>query len=84
MRIKRFLLCVTDKIIAYHDALKPLFVDEGLSALTITQYTDLEIERNGLLTYDRKVTKCQGDKVCAKNRDMISVGMQVDGPFPSR
>lgn len=69
--------CVTDKIIAYNDAYKPLIVDEGLSALAITQYSDVEIERNGLLTYDRKVRKCHFDRVLAKNLEMIAVGLQV-------
>ena len=69
--------CVTDKILAYHDALKPLIVDGGLSALAITQYTDLEIERNGLLTYDRKVRKCHFDRVRAKNIEMIAAGRKV-------
>jgi hypothetical protein len=71
--------CVTDKIIAYHNAFKPLIVDGGLSALAITQYTDLEIERNGLLTYDRKVIKCHVEKVRAQNQDMIATGVKVNG-----
>ena len=69
---------MTDKILAYNDAFKPLIVHEGLSALAITQYTDLEIERNGLLTYDRKVRKCHFDRVRTKNLDMIATGMKVN------
>lgn len=63
---------MTEKFIAYNDAFKPLIIDEGLSTLAITQYTDLEIERNGLLTYDRKVEKCYVDQVRAKNLEMIA------------
>lgn len=38
------------------DELKPL-VARGLSAAVYTQTSDVEIEKNGLLTYDRKVAK---------------------------
>ena len=71
--------CVTDKIITYNDAFKPLIIDEGLSALAITQYTDLEIERNGLLTYDREVEKCYVDCVRNKNLEMITTGSKLKG-----
>lgn len=70
--------CVTDKFIAYNDTFLPLIVDEGLSALAVTQYTDLEIERNGLMTYDRRVEKCHVDRVRAKNREMIAVTLGDD------
>ncbi len=36
--------------------LKPL-IDKGLSAAVYTQTTDVEIEVNGLITYDRAVLK---------------------------
>jgi hypothetical protein len=36
--------------------LKPL-VNKGLSAAIYTQTTDVEIETNGLMTYDRKIIK---------------------------
>lgn len=36
--------------------LKPL-IAQGLSAAVYTQTTDVEIETNGLMTYDRKVIK---------------------------
>jgi hypothetical protein len=39
------------------EALRPLVADPGLSAAVYTQTTDVEIEVNGLMTYDRAVTK---------------------------
>jgi beta-galactosidase/beta-glucuronidase len=44
----------------YHkllDALQPLVAERGLSAAVYTQTTDVEIEVNGLMTYDREVIK---------------------------
>lgn len=35
----------------------PSFIEKGLSAAIYTQTTDVEIETNGLITYDRKVIK---------------------------
>ncbi len=39
------------------EALRPLVADPGLSAAVYTQTTDVEIEVNGLMTYDRNVIK---------------------------
>ncbi len=35
----------------------PDFIRQGLSAAVYTQTTDVEIETNGLMTYDRRVIK---------------------------
>lgn len=37
-----------------------VLVDKGLSAAIYTQTTDVEIETNGLMTYDRKILKIDG------------------------
>ena len=37
----------------------PHLIEKGLSAAVYTQTTDVEIETNGLMTYDRKVIKMQ-------------------------
>jgi beta-galactosidase/beta-glucuronidase len=39
------------------------FIIRGLSAAVYTQTTDVEIETNGLMTYDRKVIKIPADKL---------------------
>ncbi|MEP0710716.1 MAG: beta-galactosidase, partial [Algoriphagus sp.] len=38
-------------------------IDAGLSAAVYTQTTDVEIETNGLMTYDRKVIKFDVSKM---------------------
>lgn len=45
-------------------------IGEGLSAAIYTQTTDVEIEVNGLLTYDRAQFKMPVDKVAAINRKL--------------
>ena len=43
-------------------------IDEGLSAGVYTQTTDVEIEINGLLTYDRRVLKFNPEVLRAAHR----------------
>lgn len=47
---------VTDEYIKYTDMLYDLII-RGFSAAVYTQTTDVEVEVNGLMTYDRKVIK---------------------------
>lgn len=55
---------------AYLDLLKKLkpLIDGGLSAAVYTQTTDVEIEVNGLMTYDRARIKMSVDEVTEANR----------------
>ncbi len=56
---------------AYIDLIKklfPLIEEKGLSAAVYTQTTDVEIEVNGLMTYDRELVKMDWKKVAAANR----------------
>ncbi len=46
----------------------PLIESKGLSAAVYTQTTDVEIEINGLMTYDRQQVKMDLEKVAAANR----------------
>jgi beta-galactosidase/beta-glucuronidase len=48
----------------------PMTGDQGLAAAVYTQTTDVEIEVNGLLTYDREVMKMDRKVVAAANRKM--------------
>lgn len=41
----------------------PALIKKGLSAAVYTQTTDVEVEVNGLMTYDRKVIKIPSDKL---------------------
>ena len=59
-----------DLTTAYLDLLaklKPLIESSGLSAAVYTQTTDVEVEVNGLLTYDRAIVKMDADKISAAN-----------------
>ena len=55
---------------AYEDLvakLFPLIEEKGLSAAVYTQTTDVEIEVNGLMTYDREMVKMDWTSVAAAN-----------------
>lgn len=41
----------------------PHFIEKGLSAAVYTQTTDVEVETNGLMTYDRRVIKFPVEKM---------------------
>ena len=41
----------------------PGLIEMGLSAAIYTQTTDVEIETNGLMTYDRKVIKIPAQRL---------------------
>jgi hypothetical protein len=51
--------------------LKPL-IAQGLAAAIYTQTTDVEIEVNGYLTYDRKVEKMDKEQITRAHIDLIS------------
>jgi hypothetical protein len=55
---------------AYRDLLAQLRLHEGdgLSAAIYTQTTDVEIEVNGVMTYDRGVTKLSPESIAANRR----------------
>ena len=53
------------------------FIKRGLSAAIYTQTTDVEIECNGLMTYDRKVTKIPENQLKAATRKMYETGETV-------
>ena len=46
----------------------PLIAEKGLSAAVYTQTTDVEVEVNGLMTYDRATVKMDAEKVQTANR----------------
>lgn len=48
--------------------LRPMIGTDGLSAAIYTQTTDVEIEVNGLMTYDRALIKMNAEQVAAANR----------------
>lgn len=54
-------------------------VKEGLSATVYTQLSDVEDEKNGLLTYDRKICKFHPDMIKEINRELTSLPPYNEG-----
>jgi len=50
----------------------PKLISAGLSAAVYTQTTDVEVETNGLMTYDRKVIKMPAEKLEAMHRKLYN------------
>lgn len=61
---------VTNEYIKYANMLYDL-IDRGFTAAVYTQTTDVEVEVNGLLTYDRKVIKVNEQKLRAINKKIV-------------
>ncbi|MDR2860141.1 MAG: beta-galactosidase [Mediterranea sp.] len=61
---------VTAEYVKYANELKGL-VKRGFSAAVYTQTTDVEVEINGLMTYDRKAVKIDEAAVKKVNREVI-------------
>ncbi len=62
---------VTDEYVRYAEELRRL-ADVGFTAAVYTQTTDVEVEVNGLMTYDRKVIKIDEDRVRKANKALTS------------
>jgi hypothetical protein len=63
---------LTDAYLKLIDQLHPLTGEAGLSAAIYTQTTDVEIEVNGLMTYDRERVKMKIATVAEANRRVYS------------
>ena len=59
----------TDEYVKFAEMLKKM-VRVGYSAAVYTQTTDVEIEVNGLITYNRKVIKLEADRVRKVNTEI--------------
>jgi hypothetical protein len=66
---------LTEAYLELIERLHPLIGNPGLSAAVYTQTTDVEVEVNGLMTYDRAVLKMPEDKLAAAHRKLF-------GPAP--
>lgn len=53
------------------------FINRGLSAAIYTQTTDVEVETNGLMTYDRKVVKIPEQKLNASASKLYEAAKNV-------
>ena len=63
---------VTDEYIKYAEELKQL-IRQGFSAAVYTQTSDVEMEVNGLLTYDRKLVKVDEERVRKVNQEICNI-----------
>ncbi len=62
---------VTNTYVDYVEQLKALVL-QGVSSAIYTQTTDVEVEVNGFVTYDRKVDKMDFDRVYKANQEVIN------------
>ncbi|MFU8888230.1 MAG: sugar-binding domain-containing protein [Trueperaceae bacterium] len=62
---------LTDAYLELVDRLWPLSAEPGLAAAIYTQTTDVEIEVNGLLTYDRAVLKMDPERLRAAHERLL-------------
>lgn len=63
---------VTDEYVKYAEQLKQ-FIRQGFSAAVYTQTTDVEVEVNGLMTYDREVVKMDEARVRKVNQEICNI-----------
>jgi hypothetical protein len=63
---------LTDAYVALLERLHPLLGTPGLSAAVYTQTTDVEIEVNGLMTYDRAMVKGDAAKMRLANLGLFT------------
>ena len=70
-------VALTDAYVGLIQKLFPLISEKGLSAAVYTQTTDVEIEVNGLMTYDREVVKMNLDRVMNANRGRFPEAAKV-------
>ncbi len=61
----------TNQYLKFGDILYRM-IDHGFSAAVYTQTTDVEIEVNGLLTYDRKIIKMEEERIREMNRKICN------------
>ncbi len=61
---------LTDAYVGLIEKLKPMTGEPGVSAAIYTQTTDVEIEINGLMTYDRAVVKPDAARVTTANKKL--------------
>jgi len=62
---------LTDHFTGMSRALVGLAHTHGLCAAIYTQTTDVEVEVNGLVTYDREVEKIRPERVADANRELV-------------
>ncbi|MCL6524938.1 MAG: beta-galactosidase [Thermoflavifilum sp.] len=54
----------------------PALIRQGLSAAVYTQLTDVEVEVNGFMTYDRKIMKLMSPETVEANRRVLQMAIE--------
>jgi hypothetical protein len=54
------------------EKLQPMTGEPGVAAAIYTQTTDVEIEINGLMTYDREVVKPDAKRIAEANKRLYA------------
>jgi regulation of enolase protein 1 (concanavalin A-like superfamily) len=72
---------ITNTYVDYINDLKDFVYNKGLSAAVYTQTTDVEGELNGLLTYDRRVSKMDEKRVLDANQSLIALSSPKNALF---
>ena len=73
---------LTDAYVDLLTRMRPL-IGQGLSAAVYTQTTDVEIEVNGLMTYDREVNKVDVDRAAEAARKLYLPPPKVQTLVPT-
>ncbi|MFD7713221.1 AbfB domain-containing protein [Streptomyces sp. NPDC059786] len=71
---------LNDRFMGLIDAIRQVRLPAGLSASVYTEITDVENEANGLMTYDRQVTKVDAARVKAANQALIDASRTPPTP----
>lgn len=74
---------LTDAYVDLIAKLFPLIATKGLSAAVYTQTTDVEVEVNGLMTYDREIVKMEAEKLRSANFGKFPPRPKVVGLVPT-
>ena len=74
---------LTDAYVRLIEDMRWLIAEPGLSGAIYTQTTDVEIEVNGLMSYDREVIKMDEDRVREANLSLLAPPPQVRTVAPS-
>jgi len=67
----------------YANSLVQYKTSNGLSAAVYTELTDVEVELNGLMTYDRKVIKTDAQKINLSNTKVINTNFYLTEVLPN-
>jgi hypothetical protein len=74
---------LTNAYLALITQLRLLIAEPGLSAAVYTQTTDVEIEVNGLMPYDRALVKMDAERIAAANRKLYGPSPTVKTIMPT-